>query len=73
VKGAEFLRRLKRLARRRGWAFAWHPGLGKGSHGKVFMNGVQTTVCDPKREVKTGSLHGMLRQLGISAADLFED
>jgi mRNA interferase HicA len=73
VKGVEFLRRLKRLARRRGWAFAWHPGLGKGSHGKLFLNGRQTTVCDLKREVATGSLHGMLRQLDISTADFFEE
>ncbi len=73
VKGAELLRRLRRLAHRRGWACAWHPGLGKDSHGKLFMNGRQTTLCDLKREVKAGSLHGMLRQLGISVADLFED
>lgn len=73
MKGADLLRHLRRLARRRGWTFAWHPGLGKGSHGKLFINGRQTTVCDPKRELATGTLHAMLRQLDISIADLHED
>jgi mRNA interferase HicA len=72
VKGSEFLRRARRLARRRGWTFAWHPEHGKGSHGTLYLNGRVTTVCDLKRELKKGTLHAMLAQLAIELRDLLE-
>lgn len=73
MKGAEFLRRVQRLARRRGWTHAWYPNLGKGSHGKLFVNGRQTTLRYLKGELTKGSLHGLLRQLDITLDDLLED
>ena len=70
MKAGEFLRLTRRLARRRGWTFAWHPNLGKGSHGKLFVNGRQTTLRDLKSELTKGSLHGLLRQLDITLDEL---
>ena len=52
---------------------AWHPEHGKGSHGTLYLNGRLTTVCDLKRELKKGTLHGMLAQLAIELKDLLED
>jgi mRNA interferase HicA len=70
VKGSEFLRKLQRLARRRGVRFQYEPGLGKGSHGRVWLDTASTTLKDPKREMGTGLLLAMCRDLKIEPRDL---
>jgi mRNA interferase HicA len=70
LRGSEFLRKVRALARRRGWAYEWRADQGKGSHGTLFLNGRLTVVRDSKDELKSGTLHAMLRQLGISVRDL---
>jgi len=70
MNGAEFLRRIRSLAKTRGWPYEWHPDQGKGSHGTLLLNGRLTVVRDLKSELKTGTLHAMLKQLGLSARDL---
>lgn len=73
MRGSEFLRRVRKLARWRDWDFSWHPDHGKGSHGTLYLNGRLTTVRHLKDELTKGSLHGMLEQLGIELRDLLED
>lgn len=73
MKGSEFLRRVRRLARRREWEFSWHPDHGKGSHGTLYLNGRLTTVRHLKDELTKGTLHAMLEQLDIELRDLRED
>ena len=68
----EFLRKLKSLSRKNGWDYEWRPDRGNGSHGIVTMNGKKTVVRNLKDELKTGTFHGMLSQLGIRANDLNE-
>ena len=70
VKGSEFLRKLQRLARRRGVRFQYEPGLGKGSHGRVWLEAASTILKDPKKELGTGLLRDMCRDLGIGPRDL---
>jgi mRNA interferase HicA len=70
VKGSEFLRKVQRLARRRGIRFQYEPSLGKGSHGRVWLATVSTTLKDPKKELGTGLLRAMCHQLGIEFHDL---
>lgn len=70
VKGSEFLRKLQRLARRRGVRFHYEPSLGKGSHGRVWLEKVSTIMKDPKKELGTGLLRAMCRDLGIEPRDL---
>ena len=70
VKGSEFLRKLHRLARRRGVRFQYEPGLGKGSHGRVWLESGSSTLKDPKKELGTGLLRDMCRDLGIEPRDL---
>jgi mRNA interferase HicA len=70
VKGSELLRLLRKLARRRDWTFDWRPELGKGSHGRLLINGRRTVIPDLKREVKTGTLIAILKDLSIDRADL---
>jgi hypothetical protein len=70
VKGSEFLRKPERLARRRGVRFQYDPGLGKGSHGRVLLEAASTILKDPKKELGTGLLRDMCRDLGIGPRDL---
>ena len=70
MKGSEFLRRLQRLARRRVVRFQYDPSLGKGSHGRVWLDAASTILKDPKKELGTGLLRAMCRDLGIEPRDL---
>jgi mRNA interferase HicA len=70
VKGSEFLRKLQRLARNRGLRFQYDSSLGKGSHGRVWLENQSTILKDPKKELGTGLLHSMCRDLGIESRDL---
>jgi len=70
MKGNEFIKRVKKLAKERGLAFEWCPDMGKGSHGTLFFGEKMTVVRNPKDELKTGTFHAMLKQLGLSADEL---
>jgi mRNA interferase HicA len=70
VKGSEFLRKLRRLARRSGVRFQYEPSLGKGSHGRVWLETASTILKDPKKELGTGLLRDMCRDLRIDPRDL---
>lgn len=65
VKGSEFLRKLQDLGRESETPVSFVPQRGKGSHGTVYFGERRTVLRNPKDELKKGTLHGMLRQLGI--------
>lgn len=70
MTGNEFIRRVRRLGRQRGLRVAFVPERGKGSHGTLYYGERLTIVRNPRDELKTGTLHAMLAQLGLSRADL---
>jgi len=70
MRGNEFLRKIRRLCNKRGMRFEWHPNLGKGSHGILVVGDRRTVLRNIKDELKTGTLHGMLKQLGLTKGDL---
>ena len=70
VRGNEFIRLIHRYAKDHGLRFEWRPDLGKGSHGILIMGERRTVVRNPKDELKTGTLHAMLKQLGLSREDI---
>ncbi len=70
VKGAEFVRRIRKLGRQRGIQVEWKAERGKGSHGLLYFGERLTTVRNLKDEVDRGAFHGMLKQLGLEARDL---
>lgn len=70
MKGAEFVRRVRKVGRRRGVEVQFEPERGKGSHGTLYFGDRFTVVRDLKDELKTGTLHAMLKQLGLSLGDL---
>jgi mRNA interferase HicA len=70
LRGSEFLRRAKTIARRRGLTFEWVPERGVGSHGTLYLGQRFTIVKDLKKELGPGLLAGMCKQLGIRKEDL---
>jgi len=70
MKGAEFIQRVQRYAKAQGLACRVDQKRGKGSHVTLYFGDRPTIVRNPKEELKTGTLHAMLRQLGLSLSDL---
>ena len=70
MTGAEFIRRLRRLGRERGIAVTFDERRGKGSHGTLYFGSRATVVKDRKKELGAGLLTDMLKQLGLTRADL---
>ncbi|HEY4591264.1 MAG TPA: type II toxin-antitoxin system HicA family toxin [Thermoanaerobaculia bacterium] len=70
MKGAELVRRLRKLGRQREIAVEFVPERGKGSHGTLYFGERLTVVRNLKDEIKTGTLHAMLKQLGLTLEDL---
>jgi mRNA interferase HicA len=70
VKGSEFLRHAKGVARRRNLTFRWVPERGVGSHGTLYLGQRFTVVKDLKKEIGAGLLAAMCKQLGIRKEDL---
>lgn len=70
MTGDEFMRRVRRLGRKRGVAVRFEPRAGKGSHGRLYYGDRFATVKDRRREIRKGLLAAMLRQLGLDRKDL---
>ena len=70
MKGNEFIRKVRRLGRQRGVRVAFVPERGKGSHGTLSDGDKLTIVPNPKDALKTGTLHAMLAQLGLTLTEL---
>lgn len=70
VRGAEFLRKLKAVARRKKLPYRWVPERGVGSHGTLYVGTRFTVVKDLKKELGPGLLSDMCKQLGICKEDL---
>jgi len=67
MKAADLLRRLNRLATKRGWDIEVTEG---GSHSKVRLNGRATTVPRHPGDLKTGTFREILKKLGLTETDL---
>jgi mRNA interferase HicA len=72
VTGAEFIRRMRKLGRKRGVPVEFVAERGKGSHGTLYFGTQRTTVKDRKAELSQALLHAMLKQLGLSLEDLHQ-
>lgn len=70
MRGNEFIRRVQKYAKARGIHCEWHLEMGKGSHGILTLGDRRTVVRNPKDELKTGTMHAMLKQLGLSRAEI---
>jgi mRNA interferase HicA len=70
VKGAEFARRVQKLARRQKVAFQFLADKGKGSHGRLYFGEEFTTLKDRNKEIGHDLLAKMCRDLKIDPHDL---
>ena len=70
MTGNEFIRKVRRLGRKRVVKVVFVPERGKGSHGTLYYGEKLTIVRNPKDELKTGTLHAMLAQLGLTLREL---
>ena len=70
VKGAEFLRKVKALAKIKRTSYQWNPVRGSGSHGTVYFGDRFSVVKDLNKELGPGLLADMCKQLGIRKEDL---
>jgi len=70
VKGAEFERRLRRLARRRKVTCKFVADKGKGSHGRLYFGEEFTTLKDRKKEIGRDLMAKMCRDLKIDPREL---
>lgn len=72
MNSAEFLRKIKKVADARGLVLRIEAGRGKGGHQTLFL-GERFTVVQrhgKSKELSTGAVAGMLRQLGLSMNDI---
>ena len=70
VKGAEFLRRLRKIARQNQVACYFVADKGKGSHGRLYFGDEFTTLKDRKKEIGQDLLSKMCRDLNIDPHNL---
>ena len=69
IKGAEFVRKIRRLGKSRGIEVRFEKRHGKGSHGTLYYGDRKTIVKDRRKEIGEGLLHAMLGQLGLRKSD----
>lgn len=70
MKGSEFIKRIQKYGKQNKIAVEWIPERGKGSHGTLYLGTRKTIVRNLKDELKTGTLHVMLKQLNLNKEDL---
>lgn len=70
VNGAEFERRVRKLARRRRIPCRFVAARGKGSHGRLYLGEEFTTLKDRKKEIGRGLLAKMCADLKIDPHEL---
>ena len=63
MNGREFVRRVRRYARRNRLSFDFDPTCGKGSHGEVYI--ASFVLPSSYGEIPRGTLASMLRDLDI--------
>ena len=70
MNGREFIARARKLARRKGIAVRFDRSRGKGSHGTLYYGDRHAVMKDRRKPLKTGTLLGMCKQLGIDPNEL---
>lgn len=68
MKSSDLLRRLRRLATRRGWALL--ETQGAGSHLKLRLNDKTTIIAMHRDDMPTGTFRKILKDLDLTDRDL---
>jgi mRNA interferase HicA len=70
MRGNEFIKKVEMLGKERVVRVYIDKKRGKGSHQTLYFGERKTVIRNPTDELKTGTYHAMLKQLGISEKDL---
>lgn len=70
MTGKELIRRLQKLARKRGIHFRHDKSHGAGSHGRIYWGKAFTTLQSPAHQIPKGTLSKMLKDLGLTLQDI---
>jgi len=70
MTGREFIKAVRKWARRRGIAVQLDTDHGKGSHATLHVGNRRTTIKYRRKEIGTSLLHAMCKQPGIDPDDL---
>jgi mRNA interferase HicA len=70
MRGNEFIKKVEMLGKERAVRVYIDKKRGNGSHQTLYFGERKTIIRNPKDELKTGTYHAMLKQLGISEKDL---
>jgi mRNA interferase HicA len=70
MTGAEYERRVKKLAKVEKVRSFLDPSKGKGSHGRLYFGDKYTTLKDRKKEIGEGLFRKMCADLGIDPCKL---
>lgn len=70
MTGAEFLRRVRRLGRKRRVPVKLVAHRGKGSHGTLYYGDRLTVLKDRRKELSRPLFRAMCKQLGLRPQDL---
>ena len=70
MTGTEFVRKVRRLGRKRGVVVRVDKRRGKGSHARLYYGSRFTTVKDRKKELSASLLAAMLGQLDLPKEDI---
>ena len=70
MKGIEFIRLIRAHAKKNGITCLHDEARGKGSHTTLHLGDRFTIVRNPKDDLKTGTFHAMLKQLGLKPEEL---
>ena len=70
MKGSEFIKRIRKLAKANDLPFEVRRERGKGSHITLYYADRYTILRNPKDELKTGTYHAMLKQLRIDKSEI---
>ena len=73
MTGSEFLKRIRKLAKKNGVEVEFNRAKGKGSHGTLYVGSRKTTVKDRHQEIGKGLLKKMLLDLQIDEADFWDE
>lgn len=69
MTGDELIRKVRKLGRKTGVKVRIDASRGKGDH-RTLTYGDRFTIVGDRGELKSGTLHAMLKQLGITLDDL---
>ncbi len=70
LNGNQLLKRIRKLGKATGTKVGYDDKPGKGNHGRLYYGSRFTTIKALKKEIGTGLLNKMLKDLGVDKRDL---